>query len=432
MEGQHLMSFAKPTSLGVIACPGGEYFADRISADLKIIYQRRFEKKANFLSKIYNMKTQQSYREMNKTDDLISHRVTPMGNAENYRMPSFKIPCKFTQFANAEIKTEILRSVRGLDIYIVQDVANEQPVRMDDDLISLSINDHLMTLMTAIDACRYAGARRISLVLPVYPYSRQHKKKGREGLSASMLGRMWENMNVARIITLDLHSHEIELTFSSLRLENLHASYQILRTASSLIDLVNEDLVVVSPDTGAIDRNKFYADSLNKPLALLYKERDYTRKSQNASNSNITRVRLLGDVEGKIVFMADDMLGTGGTLINAMKVIRSMGAKKIISTVSLPLFSGEAVEHFDKAYNAGYFDYLIGTNAVHLSDKILKKPWYHLADVSNLFARSISRVHHNRSVSPLLDNRKMIQRMLAKKPRLLTPSLFPEFDANNE
>ncbi|PIE05126.1 MAG: phosphoribosylpyrophosphate synthetase [Spirochaetales bacterium] len=418
------MSFAKPTSLGIIACPGGESFAAEIVAHLKTIYRRRFEKKSQFIGKLYNLTPEETYQVLNKADDLVSHRVTAVGGADTYRVPSFGVPCKFTRFVNGEIKTEILRTVRGMDLFIVQDTANETPVRMGEEKRVLSVNDHLVTLITAIDAARHAGARRVSLVLPAYPYSRQHKKKGREGLTASTLGRMLEGLDVERIITLDIHSREIEHTFHHLSLENLHASYQILRTVTSVMNLADEDLVIVSPDTGAIDRNKFYADSLRRPLAMLYKERDYSRASQDASRSNITNTRLLGNVEGKTVFMADDMLGTGGTLIKAMKLIREMGARKIICSVSLPLFSGSAVEYFDQTHKEGWFDYLIGTNAVCLPPEILERPWYLSANVSNLFARAISRVHHNRSVSPLLDNSKMIQRMLAKQSRQEEFDLF--------
>lgn len=420
------MSFAQPTSLGVVACPGGEVFAGEIIGHLETIYRQRFESKVRFITKLYGMEREETLRELNKADDLVSHRVTAVGASDDYRKPSFQVPCKFTRFANGEIKTEMLHSVRGLDIYIVQDAANEEPVRLYDEERTLSVNDHLMALITAVDTAHQAGARRISLVLPCYPYSRQHKKKGREGLTASRLGHIFETIGVSRIITLDIHSKEIEHVFMNLALENLHASYQILKTASSFLDLVNDDLVVVSPDTGAIDRNKYYADSLNKPLALLYKERDYSRTSRNAVDSNITNARLLGDVEGRTVFMADDMLGTGGTLIKAMKTIRTMGARKIVCSVSLPLFSGEAVHHFDEAHDAGWFDYIIGTNAVHLSDEILSRPWYRSANVSNLFARAVSRVHHNRSVSPLLENTKLIQSMLARTPRTEPLSLFAD------
>lgn len=424
------MSFAKPTTLGVISCPGGEVFTEGLVGHLKSIYKRQFDRKAQFISKLYGMDVDDTIRELNKVDDLRSHRVVEVGSADTYRSPSFKIPCRFTRFPNGEIKAEVRRSVRGLDVYIVQDVANEQMVSYGDESLNVSVNDHLMTLFATIDAVSQAEARRVTLVLPTYPYSRQHTRRGRESLTASMLGRIVEHMGVARVITLDIHSRELVHTFSNLNLENLHASYQILRTALSVLDLVNEDLVIVSPDTGALTRNKFYANSLGKPLALLYKERDYSRISKNAMNSNIARARLLGDVDGRVVFMADDMLGTGGTLINAMKIIREMGAKKIICSISLPFFTGGAAEHFDKAYEDGFFDYVIGTNAVYLPKDILERPWYKSADVTNLFARTISRVHHNRSVSPLLDNSMMIRRMLDKQPRDETPSLFPDPEGN--
>ena len=116
-----------------------------------------------------------------------------------------------------------------------------------------------MVLFTTIDAVIGAGARSVTVVVPLFPYSRQHKKKGREALTAAWFGRTCEQMGVSRIITLDIHSKAIEMTFQSLHLENLHASYQIIRELSELVDLESDDLVVVSPDTGAVDRNKFFA-----------------------------------------------------------------------------------------------------------------------------------------------------------------------------
>lgn len=408
------MSFAKPTSLGVVACPGGAQFADEIISHLKVIYQRRFEKKAGYISRIHGITKEKAYQQINLTNDLSSHRVSSVGDADSYRMPSFKIPCHFTRFVNGEFKAEILRTIRGMDVFIVQDVANSCPIQLNpnEEPLIYSINDHLMNLLTTIDAVLQSGARRITLVLPTYPYSRQHKKKGREGLTASRLGKIFESLGVDRIITLDIHSKEIEHAFDRLSLENLHASYQILRQVKNHTNLLDENMVVVSPDTGAIERNKFYADSLKKPLALLYKERDYSKISRNAGDTNITTSKLLGDVEGKTVFMADDMLGTGGTLIKAMRQIKEAGAENIICSVSLPMFSGEAAKHFDAAHKEGLFDYVVGTNAVLLPKEILEMSWYQSANVSNLFARSISRFHHNRSLSPLLDNSKMIQRML--------------------
>jgi ribose-phosphate pyrophosphokinase len=278
----------------------------------------------------------------------------------------------------------------------------------------MSVNDHIFNIFVAIDAAMQAGANRINLVLPVYPYSRQHKKKGREGLTAARVGAMLENLGVSRIITLDIHSREIENCFDKLRLENLHASFQIIEKLMSIVDINMENLVVLAPDTGAVDRNKFYANAFQRPLALLYKERDYSKVTRNATDSNISDMRLLGDVKGKTIFMADDMIGTGSTLINGMKNLKEMGAAKVICAVSLPMFSGSAVEDFEVAYQQGLFYRIIGTNAIYQKE-LLQKEWYIQADVTGLFAQIISLVHHDRSLSSLLDNRDVVARLIKKQ-----------------
>ena len=123
-------------------------------------------------------------------------------------------------------------------------------------------------------------------------------------------------------------------------------------------------------------------------------------------------MRLLGSVEGKTVFMADDILGSGGTLIKAMKYLKEQGAECVIAAVSLPLFTGDAINFFDEAYEKGYFHRIIGTNAVHHDGKLLDKKWYVSANISNLFGRIIYRNHHEQSLSSLLDDSEMIQLLL--------------------
>jgi len=403
----------RQTRLGILACPGGRTFANEIIHHLESIYKRRVEKRIEHLSRGYGLSHEEVIRRINFDQDLHSKEIADIQNINSIRKPVFEIPTHFTRFANGEFKTEILTTVRGVDLYIVQDVANQYPLRFEGDKneFVLSINDHIFCLLTTVDAALQAGAESVTLVLPSYPYARQHKKKGREGLTASRIGRMFESMGVARIITLDIHSREIENAFNSLILENLHASYQILLKLSELIDIHDPDIVVVSPDTGAVDRNKFYASSIQRPLALLYKERDYSKLSSSANESNITTTKLLGDVRNKIVFTADDMLGTGGTLIKAMRLMKSMGAREIYASVSLPLFNGTAIEEFDEAYREGLFNKIIGTNAVYHNERLLNRPWFCQANVSNFFARAISRLHHKRSLSSLLDNSAMIQKL---------------------
>ncbi len=409
------MTYSEPTDLAIVACPGGEKFADETIKHLNHIYSRRFRQKSDVLAKRYEVDRINLVKDINFYNDLQTSDICIRGDITKFRAPEFKVNARFTWFMNGEFKTEILDPIRGKDVFIFQDVENHQAMDLNEgkNRLSLSVNDHIMSLLVTIDAVRHAGAKKITLVLPVYPYSRQHKKKGREGLTASLLGHLYESLGVEQIITLDIHSREIENAFVKARIENLHASYQIIRELAKIVDLTSEedDFVVVSPDTGAVDRNKFYATGLQRPLAMLYKERDYSVITQNAKATNISSVKLLGDVKGKVAFLADDMLGTGGTLLKAMEFLKEQGATKVIAAISLPFFTGNAIELFDEAYAKGNFFRIIGTNAVY-HEELLKKEWYIKTNVSGLFAQVISRLHHNQSLSDLLDNRSIIERLV--------------------
>ena len=409
------MTYSEPTELAILACPGGENFADETIKHLNHIYSRRFRQKSDVLAKRYEMERINLVKDINFYNDLVTSDICIKGDVTKFRAPDFKVKARFTWFMNGEFKTEILDCIRGKDVFIFQDVENHQLMTLNDGKNQqiLSVNDHIMSLLVTIDAVRHAGASCITLVLPVYPYSRQHKKKGREGLTASLLGHLYENLGVRQIITLDIHSREIENAFHTARIENLHASYQIIRELSRIVDLTSEvdDFVVVSPDTGAVDRNKFYATGLKKPLAMIYKERDYSIVTQNAQTTNIKSVKLLGDVRGKVAFIADDMLGTGGTLLKAMEFLKEQGATKIIAAISLPFFTGKSIELFDEAYAKGNFFRIIGTNAVY-HEELLAREWYIKTNVSGLFAQVISRLHHNQSLSDLLDNRNIIEKLV--------------------
>ena len=410
------MSYSDPTKLGILACPGAEAFANQVIRRLAGIYKRRFDRKSLALASRYHISQELVTRKVNFDNDIQSSLLYIPGNVNQYRPPRFKINARHTYFPNGEVKTEILDSVRGLDLYIFQDIENHQPIPFNDGSVHrhLSVNDHIFSLLVTVDAAVQAGAERVNLVLPAYPYSRQHKKKGREGLTAARVGQMLENLGVTRIITLDIHSKEIENSFDHLHLENLHASLQVIEKLIGIIDISKEDLVVLAPDTGAVDRNKFYANALQKPLALLYKERDYSKVTRSASDSNISEMKLLGEVKGKTVFMADDMIGTGGTVIKGMKNLRDLGAERVICAVSLPLFSGSSIEEFEVAYRQGLFFRIIGTNAVHHKE-LLQKEWYIQADVTGLFAQIISLVHHNRSVPSMRDNRERVAKRIKKQ-----------------
>jgi ribose-phosphate pyrophosphokinase len=404
------------SEIGILPCPGGMAFAETIHGHLETLIEEKMEERVRTLARSYGLPRAEVIRQINLANDMLPATGYLDEPVDQHRTRSFLVPAKYTRFPNGEFKTEILASVRDTDVYVVQDVSNRYalPFQKPHEPQVLSVNDHLMCLLVTVDAALQAGAQQVTVVIHTYPYGRQHKKKGREGLTAARIGQILESFGVTRIITLDIHSKEIENSFNHLRLENLHGAYQILKVLATVTDLKDENLVVVAPDTGAVDRNKFYASILGRPLAMLYKERDYSRIAQSAEQGNITDMKLLGSVAGKFVFISDDMLGTGGTLIKAMRKLKEYGAEKIVCAVSLPLFTAEAVESFDQAYAEGLFTCVIGTNAVYHDQSVLGRPWYLSADVSHLFARIIYRLHYNRSLASLLDDRSVIKDLLKR------------------
>ena len=311
------------------------------------------------------------------------------------------ISTDFVLFKNGECKCILNDGVRGSDIFIFQDISNHE---------TGSVNDNLVQLLTAIDSVNHASAEEINVVIPTFPYSRQHKKTKREGLTAALWCHIFENMRVKRIITLDIHSREIQNAFSHTIMENLHASYQLIRTMKEDgVDLKN--LVVVAPDSGAIERNKFFASNLKVPLAMLYKERDYSKVTTSSSDTNIVSQKLIGDIDHSSILIFDDMCDTGGTLLKAARFLKEKGADKVYFAVSLPFFNDPALEDFDQAKKNEVFEKVYGTNAV-MNKRLWSRPWFKKSDVTELFGDVVLRVNDKVGLSDVLERSDDIQRLL--------------------
>ena len=291
-------------------------------------------------------------------------------------------------FANGEVKTIINKNIRGNDIYIFQNI--------DDPNSPNTVNDNFFALLTAIDAARYADADSITAVIPQFPYARQERRKSREGITAKLVARYLESAGADRIITLDIHSEAIQGFFPKAKLENLHASSTFINYFKSL-NLNEETTVVVAPDMGSTERARIYSNALHFGIAVIDKERNYSKASTIAS------MKLLGDVKNKDLIIVDDMIATGGTLISAITELKKHGAGKIYIATSLPYFNGNAVEKFDKAYKEGLFEKILGTDAVNRGEKFIKEhPWYEEISMAPLFAKVIYNINHKKSVSALL------------------------------
>jgi len=297
-------------------------------------------------------------------------------------------PSREVSFANTEIKTTINCSIRGSDLYIIQDVENSTN--------HLSVDENLRALKTAIDSAKRADAHYITAILPTFPYARQDKQIEREGLTAAQVAREIENAGANRVLTLDIHNTAIAGFFRTANFENLHASKNIIDYIKKNIS--REDLVVVAPDEGGTKRASYYAQKLGVKLAIVYKERDYSRPS------HVERTTLLGDVIGKDVFIIDDMVSTGGSLYNIAKMLKeNFKARKIYLSCSLPLFNPPALDRFDELYTQEKIKEVIGTDAVyHGEDFSLKHPWFKEVSVAKYFAKVIYNINHYTSLSALL------------------------------
>ena len=318
------------------------------------------------------------------------------------RLGTTTLPVRYTKFLNGEVKAEVLESVRDRDVFVFQDVANKYEVDTAGGKELFSLNDHFMALVATVDALNWCDVKKITLVLPSFPYARQHVVHSREPLMARAVCDVFHALKVSNIITIDIHSESILGYARPIKTENVKALAYLLRELKS-VEGSFDDYVVVAPDSGAIGKSKYVANILNLPLRMVYKERDYTIVTHDSVQSNIKGVTTLGDVTGKACMVIDDMIDSGSTLLNVCRELKKAGAKKTSILASLPFFNGGAVGAFSKAYEEGVFGIVVSTNAV-LQQELLLEKWYHEVDVSPLVASVVERVYEGKSVSDMLDS----------------------------
>jgi len=333
--------------LGIMACNSGRAFADEVVRHLGVIYERK-------------------------------------GIADGFKY----VVSEEVHFANGEVKTVVHEPIRGYDLYVIQ--------LMDDPLASYTVNDNLMALATAINAAYNSDVESVTAVIPQFPNSRQERRKGRESLTAAMVAQFLEECGASRVLTIDIHAEAIVGFFRKARLDNLHASKEIIKYLYEK-SLITPSTVVVAPDVGSAETARYYSRELKCDMAMVIKERDYSKPS------TVVSTRLVGTVKDRDVLIIDDMIATGGTLIAACKTLKEFGAHRIDVAVTFPFFNGEAVQKIDAAWKEGILTTVAGTNAVWRGRKFAEEhPWYYEVDVTRLFAEVLYRVNHMKSVSELL------------------------------
>ncbi len=295
--------------------------------------------------------------------DIARHLLLPVGRAAIGR------------FSDGEVNVEIMENVRGRDVFIVQPTCPPA-------------NDHLMELLMMVDACRRASAARITAVVPYFGYSRQDRRPRatRSAITAKLVADMIEGVGVDRLLTLDLHSDQIQ-GFFGIPVDNVYGSPVLL---GDVWRQRYPNLIVVSPDVGGVVRARAFARRLDDAdLAIIDKRRPRPNESKV--------MNIIGDVEGKTCVLVDDMVDTAGTLCLAAEALKQEGATKVVAYITHAVLSGGAVERIA----ASALDELVVTDTIPLAQAARDCGRIRQLSVASLLAETIRRIRDEESVSSL-------------------------------
>ncbi|CAN3355731.1 ribose-phosphate pyrophosphokinase 3 [Diutina catenulata] len=287
-------------------------------------------------------------------------------------------PCESKHDSTGEISFSIGESVRDEDCFIICQIG------------SGVVNDAVLELLIMINACKTASARRITVILPNFPYARQDRKdKSRAPITAKLMADMLTTAGCNHVITMDLHASQIQ-GFFDVPVDNLYAEPSVVRYIRETINF--DEAIIVSPDAGGAKRAAGLADRLDLNFALIHKER--------AKANEVSRMVLVGDVTDKICIIVDDMADTCGTLAKAASVLLDNGAKSVIAIVTHGILSGNAIANI----NNSQLTRVVCTNTVPFEDKLKLCPKLDTIDVSAVLAEAVRRLHNGESISYLFKN----------------------------
>ncbi len=319
------------------------------------------------------------------------------------------------RFTNGDAKGLVYETVRGKDLYIICDPCNHgvtyKMMGMD---VPLTPDEHYANLKRIICACT-GKPQRITVIMPMLYGGRQHRRNARESLDCAMMLQELYSMGVNDIITFDAHDPRVQNAVPFMGFDNYFAHYQILKSLVKKfpdLKLDKNNMMVISPDEGAMTRNVFYASVLGLDLGMFYKRRDYST-IVNGRNPIIAHEYIGSPVMGMDVFVADDMIATGDSILKLAREIKEKGAHRVFLAATFSLFT-EGVEKFNRAYEEGVFDAVVSTNLTYRIPRLQDCDWFLEADISKYVAFIIAAANFNESVSNLLDPSQKIRELVAK------------------
>ena len=279
---------------------------------------------------------------------------------------------------------------------------------------SMSPDDHFQDLKRIIQAAS-GKAHRVNVIMPILYGGRQHRRSYRESLDCACALQELEAMGVSNIVTFDAHDPRVQNAVPLMGFDNVMPTYQVLKAMFrdiKDIDFTKEKFMVVSPDEGALNRNMYYASVLGVDMGMFYKRRDYST-IVNGRNPIIAHEYLGNPVEGKDVFVADDIISSGESMLDLAYNLKKKKADRIFTYATYAIFTN-GLEKFDKAYEEGVISGVFGTNLTYRSLELLSRPWFHEVDVSKYIAYFIEAINHDVSIGKIIDPHEKIENLLKK------------------
>ena len=348
--------------------------------------------------------------------NLIDGHLRSWAKEVGIEKETFIIDCACPRFQSGDAKGLVKESVRGDDIFIVVDPGNYSlTYNMFGVENHMSPDDHFANLKRLIQAV--AGrAHRMTVIMPSLYGGRQHRRIVRESLDCAVALQELQSMGVANIITFDAHDPRLMNAVPLMSFDNVMPTYQVLKTLLSHMPELSFDkdhFMVISPDEGAINRNMYFSSVLGCNLGMFYKRRDYTRVV-NGRNPIVAHEYLGESVEGKTVFIADDIIASGESMLEVARELKKRGAKHIIANATFPLFTS-GLSKFDEAVAEGTLTAVLGTNLTYRKADLLERSWYFDVDCSKYCAYFVAAINHEMSVSSICDPIKKIETLLENR-----------------
>ena len=332
-----------------------------------------------------------------------------------YQRDNYIVQTSVPRFGSGEAKGVINESVRGRDLYLLVDVCNYSlTYSLCGQTNHMSPDDHYQDLKRIIAAVG-GKARRITVIMPFLYESRQHKRSGRESLDCAFALQELSSMGVDNIITFDAHDPRVQNAIPLHGFETVQPAYQFIKALLQNVDdlqLDSDHMMIISPDIGAMGRAVYYSNILGLDVGMFYKRRDYS-KIVDGRNPIVAHEFLGTDVAGKDVFIIDDMISSGESMLDVAKELKARNARRIFLASTFGLFTN-GMEKFDEAYEKGLFDKVLTTNLVYQSPELLKRDYYVNVDMSKYIALLIDTLNHDSSISQLLNPIDKINARLEK------------------